>query len=166
MTDPTLAQLPAVDWNRRPLAHLVLYIEGRYHRPFDAEVARMIALIADLVADEPRLGPAMSLLTEIREHMREHMAYEEAGLHQWVLTRPGEPVPPDLHDESAHAEVIPLLLRLSDLVGDLSAVTTGSARLFVATLAGLEESLGEHLDLENNVLHPRLAALAQSRRTA
>ncbi|MDX1585015.1 MAG: DUF542 domain-containing protein, partial [Thermoanaerobaculia bacterium] len=84
--DPDAA--PEIDWSARPITDLVRHIVERYHDPSRARLARMDALLMELVAENDseneRFLRLQRLLGVLREDLFPHMLKEETTVFPWV----------------------------------------------------------------------------------
>jgi regulator of cell morphogenesis and NO signaling len=105
---------------------------------------------------------------QLRRELEEHMAAEEAELFPACLrAEAGEPLGPAqrktlVQMEAEHSEAGALLESLSRSTSgyDATRAMCNTHRATLAGLADLERDLHEHIHEENNILFPRLAALA------
>ena len=165
------------DWNARPLADLTAHIVEAFHEPLRQELPRLQGMAARVQRHNDSYGPVLAVVLWKVE--RFHAAFEP---HMATTEREFFPIVDRLeagrciegdraqfrrlravlesdHDEAGH------VLRSLRTVTDNYEPPAGAC----ATLRGLYQGLEElepliqlHVHLENNVLFPRAAALAET----
>jgi regulator of cell morphogenesis and NO signaling len=162
------------DWSTAPLTNLVAHIQRRFHRPLNAELPRLRAML-DKVGSRhgerfPEMIPALArTFAELQDELVAHMAKEdlllfpaivelEAGVVQdWTwISQPIDVM------EAEHASAGAALAKMHDLTSGYTP-PEGACPTFRGLFHGLEELEREmhvHVHLENHVLFPRAAALA------
>jgi regulator of cell morphogenesis and NO signaling len=181
----------ATDWTRAPLADLVSHIQRRFHRPLEAELPRLRAMLEKVVSRHgdhlpETLLPLRSTFAMLQSELLEHMAREDAVLFPAVIALEhgtatcggGASAPRAAAREDwtwlerpigvlelEHASAGAALERIATLTNGY-VPPDGSCPTFRGLyhgLAELERDMHEHVHLENNVLFPRAALLARSR---
>lgn len=161
-----------VRWDREPLPALIRHILDHYHAPLKEELPRLEAMAAKVQrvhGDKvPSLAEVRDAMCALRSDLEQHMMKEERVLFPMILSGQGAlaggPVSVMEEEHDAAGELLRRLRRSTDdyRVPD-GACTTW--RALWAGLQALEESLHEHIHLENNILHRRaLGAGARSLR--
>lgn len=161
-----LAAAPAGErWLDAPLPALVAHIVEAYHRPLREELPRLETMarkVARVHADrdpERRLPAIVDTFTGLRGELEAHMAREEEALFPALLAASGDcPVAPFVDD---HEEAGAALARLRELTEGYvpPADACNTWRALWAGLAALEETMHQHVHLENNVLFARAAGV-------
>jgi regulator of cell morphogenesis and NO signaling len=180
----TSTEVDPIDWSRQPLGTLVAYIVNRYHVPLREELPRLAAM-ADKVAS--RHGERLPHLRELRDvfhtldlELHEHMTKEEAVLFPAVMSletaldgnadsTAWRWIAQPIHlMEAEHESAGAALRRLRALSNDYQppADACPTFRGLFHGLEQLERDMHRHVHLENHVLFPRAAALAQRPVTA
>ncbi len=164
------------DWTRAPLTDLVSHIQRTFHRPLEAELPRLRAMVDKVVSRHgdrlaATLLPLQTTFARLQAGLLEHMAKEDAVLFPAIVAlESGGPVSPAALGsidqpiavlEAEHAAAGAALARLSDLtdgyVPPADACPTFRGLYF--GLAELERDMHTHVHLENHVLFPRAAAM-------
>lgn len=153
---------PETCWEEEPLSDLIEHILHAYHRPLDEELPRLEALatkVARVHGDtHDSLATILSVFVGLKVELEEHMAKEEQILFPMILGGHGMMADgPIAVMRDEHDEVGAVLTRLRALTHDydLPPQACNSWRALWHGLAALEESLHQHIHLENNVLFPR-----------
>jgi regulator of cell morphogenesis and NO signaling len=183
------AAVPAGDgetsWCDAPLAALIAHIQRRYHVPLAVELPRLSAML-DKVVDRHGdhlpdvLRPLQATFARLRDELLDHMGKEDAVLFPLITeleasggaSRPGfrwtAIAQPIVVMEAEHASA-------GEALDTMRALTRGYAppewacptfRGLYYGLAELERDMHVHVHLENHVLFPRAAALAQASQAA
>ena len=170
------------DWSEEPLSAIVDHILERYHAPLREELPRLTEM-AEKVARVhgpkfPEMFPALAArMKELREELEFHMIKEEKVLFPYVValerslnegrspsTPPFGPVEgPISVMEAEHDHAGRLLEEMRRLSGGAYQPPADACNTFRALFSGLEALEREmhlHVHLENNVLFPRVVALA------
>ena len=149
-------------WDREPLADLVDFIVGTYHRRLREtfpELLRMAAKVEARHAANPHCPAGLvAQLTAMHHEVLEHLAKEERVLFPLILGGQGRmasgPVQVLEREHVAHAHDLQIIRQLThDLQPPAEACATWRA-LYLG-LQALEQELMVHIHLENNVLFRR-----------
>jgi regulator of cell morphogenesis and NO signaling len=160
--------LPGFDpsWSEASLADLVTHILVAYHQPLKEELPRLEAMARKVLQVHGEKEPEM--LTELlavflglKAELEPHMEKEEQILFPMIERGQGAladgpvEVMREEHDRAGLA-----LKRLRELTNDYEVPprACNTWRALWHGLAALEESLHQHIHLENNVLFPRALA--------
>jgi len=170
-----------------PLARLIQHIVRVHHHCVRQELPRLAEMASKLVVkrsdEHPELKRVAELVAELRDHLLAHIQKEEMVLFPFISRMDQESIaeyPPDharfrsvtdpvvimrQQHETAH-HLVAEIRRLTDgYKPPASACATLSA--FLAGLQAFEADLGQHVQLENDVLFPRaieMEAVLNSRR--
>jgi regulator of cell morphogenesis and NO signaling len=164
------------DWTRAPLTDLVSHIQRTFHRPLEAELPRLRAMVDKVVSRHgdrraATLLPLQTTFAPLQAGLLEHMANEDAVLFPAIVAlESGGPVAPaTLRSidqpiavlEAEHAAAGTALARLSDLTDGYVPPEDAcpTFRGLYYGLAELERDMHLHVHLENHVLFPRTAAM-------
>jgi regulator of cell morphogenesis and NO signaling len=160
-TTPAAAREPS--WSEATLADLVTHILGAYHQPLKEELPRLEAMARKVLEvhrdKEPEmLTELLSVYLGLRAELEPHMEKEEMILFPMIERGQGfladgpMAVMKEEHDQVGRA-----LKRLRELTNDYTVPprACNTWRALWHGLAALEESLQQHIHLENNVLFPR-----------
>ena len=154
---------PEVRWDEAPLEDVIEHILAAYHAPLREELPRLEAMARKVLdvhrdKDPDRLTELVSVYTGLQHELESHMAKEEQILFPMIRagqgSMAGAPISVMEHEhESAGAA----LRRLRELTDDyeVPAAACNTWRALWHGLAALEESLHQHIHLENNILFPR-----------
>ena len=159
----TRNDVSAQRWDEAPLKDLIEFILFNYHRPLDEELPR-IETMADKVLkvhgekDPETLSGILSTFRALKAELEQHMAKEEQILFPMIQqgqgAMAGGPISVMEHEhESAGAALVQLRKLTNDYVVPAAACNTW--RALWHGLEALEESLHQHIHLENNILFPR-----------
>ncbi|HJO37378.1 MAG TPA: iron-sulfur cluster repair di-iron protein [Vicinamibacterales bacterium] len=160
------ADASEVRWDQAPLGDLIDHILATYHRSLDEELPRLESMARKVLdvhrdKDPERLPELLSVFLGLKSELEEHMAKEEQILFPLIRSgrgaMAGGPIAAMEHD---HASAGAVLRRLQELT-DGYEVPAGACNTWRALwhgLAALEESLHQHIHLENNILFPRALA--------
>ena len=149
-------------WDRAPLAELIDFIVGTYHRRLRETFPELLRMAAKVEArhaekaDCPR-GLAAQL-ARMHEEVVEHLAKEEAVLFPLILAGQGRIAVGPVHvmemEHDAHARNLQIVRQLThDLQPPAEACATW--RALYLELQAFEQELMVHIHLENNVLFRR-----------
>ena len=153
-------------WDKVKLDDIIDHILADYHRPLKEELPRLVAMAQKVLNVHKDKDPEM--LTELTEvilglqaELEQHMAKEEQILFPMIKQGKGAradgPIAVMLQEhESAGAA----LKRLRELTHDYDVPVNAcnTWRALWHGLAALEESLHQHIHLENNILFPKALA--------
>jgi regulator of cell morphogenesis and NO signaling len=176
-----LAAEAATDWTRAPLADLVGHIQRRFHRPLEAELPRLAAMLDKVVSRHgdklpDTLPPLQATFATLQAELLAHMAKEDVMLFPAVVALEAGAAPtgaeawtwidqPIAVMETEHASAGAAIARMAELTGNYTppewACPTFRGLYF--GLAELERDMHQHVHLENHILFPRAAALARER---
>lgn len=157
---------PEQRWDSEPFDKLIQHILETYHRPLDEELPRLESMAAKVLEvhrdkDPERLTELVDVYGGLKAELQDHMAKEEQILFPMILNgqgaMAGSPISVMEHEhESAGAA----LRRLRELT-DNYEVPAEACNTWLALwhgLEALEQSLHQHIHLENNILFPRALA--------
>jgi len=160
------ADKPEQRWDSEPFDKLIQHILETYHRPLDEELPRLESMAAKVLEvhrdkDPERLSELVDVYGGLKAELENHMAKEEQVLFRMILNGQGAmaggPISVMEHEhESAGAA----LRRLRELTDDYE-VPAEACNTWLALwhgLEALEQSLHQHIHLENNILFPRALA--------
>lgn len=158
-----VGRAPARRWESAPLDELIDHILERHHRPLDAELPRLDALVRKVTAvhhdkDPKTMDGLRAAWGELQADLLPHMEKEEQLLFPWIREGQGASAgAPISVMEVEHQQVGELLSTIRRLTGayTVPAEACGSWRALWQGLEALEADLHEHIHLENNVLFPR-----------
>jgi len=155
-----------VRWDQAPLGDLVEHILVAYHEPLHEELPRLESMarkVFDVHGDKQpeTLGELLSVYLGLKAELEQHMAKEEQILFPMITSGKGAMVDGPVsvmrheHDSAAAA-----LRRLRELTSDYEVPeeACNTWRALWHGLSALEESLHQHIHLENNILFPRALA--------
>lgn len=156
----------SADWTIAPLADLCAHIAEVHHGRLRWELPRLVDLAERAVAahgaERPELHELRDVLLSLRSELEEHIIDEEQRLFPALVAGdvPGAEELAQLERE--HDEVGAALHRLRELtVGyDTARALCNTHHALLDGLHGLELDLHQHVHEENNVLFPRVRALA------
>ncbi|MGD2115972.1 MAG: iron-sulfur cluster repair di-iron protein [Acidobacteriota bacterium] len=156
--DPDLEQ-----WTEAPAADLVRHIVHAYHMPLREELPRLESMLRKVNRvhgdkDPERLGSLLSTFLKLQTELADHMAREEGVLFPEILEYGEGAVVPFEPFVDDHTEAGEALARIRELTDDYR-VPDGACNTWRALwhgLEALEESMHQHIHLENNVLFPRV----------
>ena len=151
-----------VRWDQAPLGDLVEHILAAYHTPLREELPRLEALarkVVDVHRDkQPKALPELlSVYLGLKGELEQHMAKEEEVLFPMIQSGQGAAAESPIsvmhqeHDSAGNA-----LKRLRELTDgyQVPEEACNTWRALWHGLAALEESLHQHIHLENNILFP------------
>lgn len=152
-------------WVSRPIKELIQHILDRYHAPLRTKVPGLVELshlLERVHADKPiRPEGLADLLQEVCEAVESHLDKEEKILFPLILSGRGQlaymPVQVMVQEHEDHVQN---LRRIRELTKDFAipAYACASWRELYCALIELEVELMDHINLENNVLFPRVLA--------
>ena len=156
-------------WDEAPLNDLIEFILFNYHRPLDEELPRletMATKVFNVHRDkaEETLSELLAVFQGLKAELEQHMAKEEQILFPMIQQGQGSMADgPISVMEHEHESAGAALARLRTLTNDYEVpeAACNTWRALWHGLAALEESLHQHIHLENNILFPR--ALASGR---
>lgn len=169
---------PMEPWNERPLSELTRHLAVRHHRFVREELAAIALKLADACTG-PGVVPAYlvslrTAFTRLSDLVLPHMRHEEEETFRlietvekaWQSSEPHSAANPDLHaalirltDE--HGTITEQLRVMRELRVRLAESSAPALQRILEDLATLEAHLHEYMFLENCILFPRAAALAQ-----
>jgi regulator of cell morphogenesis and NO signaling len=150
------------NWSAAPLEDLVNHILTAYHRPLWEELPRLEAMARKVLQvhhdKEPEMLPSLvSVYLGLKSELEMHMQKEEQILFPMIQRGQGFladgpiSVMREEHEEAGLA-----LKRLRELTNDYEVPprACNTWRALWHGLAALEQSLHQHIHLENNILFP------------
>jgi regulator of cell morphogenesis and NO signaling len=150
-------------WSDAPLSDLVTHVLAAYHQPLKEELPRLETMARKVLQvhgdKEPEmLTEVFALCQRLRAELEPHMEKEEQIL--FPLIQRGQGFLADgpiavMREE--HEDTGAALRRLRELTNDYEVPprACNTWRALWHGLAALEQSLHEHIHLENNILFPR-----------
>ena len=174
-TDPNTPRF--TDWEPDTL---VAYIVGHHHSYVRRTLPVILAHTRKVAASHGEANPALReialLFEEVASEMTSHMEKEELVLFPYIskvalARRTGGPTPTACFDsvdgpiqmmEHEHERAGEAMARIRDLAGDY-ALPANACTTYVVSFRELEEfekDLHVHVHLENNLLFPKLRAMA------
>ena len=155
-----------VRWDEAPLDELIDHILETYHASLREELPRLEAMAAKVVdvhrEKEPQALPELlSVYLGLKAELESHMAKEEQILFPMIKRGQGAQCRgPISVMEVEHDSAGGALARLRELTSDYEVPekACNTWRALWHGLAALEESLHQHIHLENNILFPRALA--------
>ncbi|HEY8549146.1 MAG TPA: iron-sulfur cluster repair di-iron protein [Vicinamibacterales bacterium] len=168
-------------WTDVPLHDLVGYIQERFHQPLRSELPRLSAMLARVVSRHgdrlpDTLLPLQATYQELERELLEHMAKEDGVLFPSIVTleaehAQGRPASRDWRwlaqpisvMEAEHATAGAALERMRAITGSYTPPEDAcpTFRGLYFGLSELEREMHVHVHLENNVLFPRAARMAE-----
>lgn len=154
---------PPKRWDQEPLEDLITHILIAFHKPLAEELPRL-AQMARKVNDthgakHPDMFPELlNVYLGLQAELQSHMAKEEQILFPMIQSGQGAMAGgPISVMEHEHDSAGAALARLRTLTHDyeVPADACNTWRALWHGLQALEESLHEHIHLENNILFPR-----------
>jgi regulator of cell morphogenesis and NO signaling len=154
---------PEVRWDEAPLEDVIEHILAAYHAPLREELPRLEAMARKVLdvhrdKDPERLTELVSVYTGLKHELESHMAKEEQILFPMIRAGQGSMASAPISVmEHEHDSAGAALRRLRELTDDyeVPAAACNTWRALWHGLAALEESLHQHIHLENNILFPR-----------
>ena len=157
---------PEQRWDQAPLDQLIDHIVGTYHDALREELPRLEGMASKVLkvhfdTDPARLTQLHTVFSNLKDELEQHMLKEEQILFPMIRNGKGAmAVGPVSVMEDEHTSASEALESLRQLTNDYEvpeyACTTW--RALWHGLAALEESLHQHIHLENNILFPRALA--------
>jgi regulator of cell morphogenesis and NO signaling len=152
-----------VRWDEAPLEDLIQHILGTFHVPLKEELPRLEAMtrkVKEVHHDKaPEMLPELlKVFLGLKAELEQHMVKEEQILFPMIQqgqgAMAGGPISVMEHEHDSAGRA---LHRLRELTGgyEVPAEACNTWRALWHGLAALEESLHEHIHLENNILFPR-----------
>lgn len=169
---------PDTDWLVAPLPQLIRFVVDNYHVPLGQDLPRLREMMARVEAAHGEAWPAMvgplaHDLERLADELLEHIGREERDVFpamlRWATAASAVPFDVTLTErlEADHAAIGARLKDMARVTGwfqpPVGACPT--VRVLFAELARLAEATYMHVHLENNVLFPRVTALARGRHT-
>ncbi len=171
-TDVVLAEIqkeldasakPEERWDQASLEELIDHILVTYHEPLYEELPRLETMAGKVLdvhrdKDPDTLSELQTICVDLHAELKNHMAKEEQVLFPMIRSGQGAmaggPITVMLHEHDSAATA---LRRLRELTKDyeVPAEACNTWRALWHGLAALEESLHQHIHLENNILFPR-----------
>jgi len=150
-------------WIEAPPADLVRHIVHTYHVPLREELPRLESMLRKVNRvhgdKEPeRLPRLLSTFLELEAELVDHMAREEEALFPEILQHGEEAVVPVEPFVDEHTEAGQALAKIRELTDDFQVpdAACNTWRALWHGLEALEQSMHQHIHLENNVLFPRV----------
>jgi regulator of cell morphogenesis and NO signaling len=162
---------PERRWDQAPLGDLIQHILATYHASLREELPRLESMSRQVLEahrdkDGDRLSQLLSVLLELKAELESHMAKEEQILFPMIErgqgAMAGGPVSVMEHEHDSAATA---LRRLREITDDyqIPAEACNTWRALWQGLASLEESLHQHIHLENNILFPRALEISTAK---
>ena len=154
---------PAQRWDQAPLEDLIDHILVTYHQPLKEELPRLLQMSAKVLQvhgdkDPETLSELNSVILALKNELEQHMQKEEQILFPMIRNGHGAMADgPISVMNSEHDAAGAALARLRELTDGYN-VPEGACTTWTALwhgLAALEDSLHQHIHLENNILFPR-----------
>lgn len=150
-------------WDEAPLDDIITHLLVTYHRPLDEELPRLMAMAEKVLQVHRDKAPEtlpelVSVYGALKSELEEHMAKEEQILFPMIQRGQGAMADgPISVMEHEHVIAGNALRRLRELTNDYTVPdeACNTWRALWHGLKALEESLHEHIHIENNVLFPR-----------
>jgi len=171
------------DWQREPLADLVVHITSTHHKYTREELARLAPLFDKVCGvhgkNHPELLQVRASFAGLAQELTMHMMKEEMVLFPYIVRMEEaviqhEPVLPppfgsvqnpvammEREHESAGAALRAMRQASNGYATPLDACV--SYQTLYKTLSEFEADLHRHIHLENNILFPRAIAMEQAR---
>jgi regulator of cell morphogenesis and NO signaling len=155
--------IPEERWDQASLEDLVQHILVDYHQPLQEELPRLESMAQRVLEvhgdkDPDTLSELVEVYAGLKAELDQHMMKEEQILFPMISqgqgAMAGGPVAVMEHE---HASAGAALRRLRELTKDyqVPSEACNTWRALWHGLAALEESLHQHIHLENNILFPR-----------
>jgi len=154
---------PAQRWDQASLDDLIDHILVSYHRPLDEELPRLAQMSDKVLQVHGEKDPEMfselnSVIHALKSELEQHMMKEEQILFPMILQGQGAMAggPISVMDQE-HLSAGSALERINKLTNgyEVPEQACNTWRALWHGLAALEESLHQHIHLENNILFPR-----------
>jgi regulator of cell morphogenesis and NO signaling len=166
-------------WDARPLRELTAHIVESFHDPLSAELPRLLAMARRVeerhgATSQPRAGEIAAALETFIGDLTPHSWLEESDVfplierldaHTATVTDARRFLASQSALEAEHQDAARGLAAIRRATGGRYAAPAGSCPTTIGLYYGLSELealMTLHVHLENNVLFPRAAALAQS----
>jgi regulator of cell morphogenesis and NO signaling len=155
-----------VRWDQAPLGDLIEHILATYHKPLKEELPRLEEMARKVVGvhgdkQPEKLPELLSVYLGLKAELDQHMVKEEQILFPMIQTGQGAMTGgPISVMEHEHESAGNALKRLRELTNgyDVPEEACNTWRALWHGLAALEDSLHQHIHLENNILFPRALA--------
>ena len=152
-----------VRWDEAPIDDLVEHILSAYHTPLHDELPRLETMARKVVEvhgdKRPDTFPQLlSVFVALKAELEQHLLKEEQILFPMIKSGQGAMAGgPISVMEDEHVNAGDALKRLRELTDDYQVPeeACNTWRALWHGLAALEESLHQHIHLENNILFPR-----------
>jgi len=155
-----------VRWDQAPLSELIDHILATYHAPLYEELPRLESMARKVLSvhgekDPEKLAELVTVFVALKDELDGHMAKEEQILFPMIKQGQGTmaqgPISVMEHEHNSAGEA---LKRLNTLTNGYTvpAEACNTWRALWHGLEALEESLHQHINLENNILFPRALA--------
>jgi len=157
---------PEPRWDEAPLEGLIEHILDTFHAALREELPRLQSM-ADKVLkvhvdkDPERLTELQATFAALKDELEQHMAKEEQILFPMIRAGNGAmAIGPVSVMVDEHTSAGDALKRLRELTNDYEVPeqACNTWRALWHGLAALEESMHQHIHLENNILFPRALA--------
>lgn len=155
-----------VAWDQAPLGDLIEHIVGTYHQSLREELPRLEGMARKVVQvhgdkDPERFRELLSVYLALKAELEQHMMKEEFVLFPMIRrgqgTLAGAPISVMEHEHDSAGRALERLRELTDGY-QVPSEACNTWRALWHGLAALEESLHQHIHLENNILFPRALA--------
>ncbi len=155
-----------IRWDEAPLGDLIEHILITYHKPLSEELPRLEAMARKVAEvhgskDPERLPKLHAVMSGLKVELEEHMMKEEQVLFPMIQQGQGAMAEgPITVMEHEHESAGGALRQLRELTNgyEVPVDACNTWRALWHGLAALEESLHQHIHLENNILFPRALA--------
>ena len=172
------------DWEKEPLAELIVHIRDTHHKYTRNEIVRLNALLEKVVSvhgkNHPELNNLRAVFHGLAQELSLHMMKEEKILFPYIVRleeaviqkEPILPSPfgsvqnPVAMMEHEHEDALEELRGLRELSANFTAPADAcvSHRALYQALSELAADLCQHIHLENDFLFPRAVAMEGTRR--
>ena len=160
------AQAPTERWDEKPVTELIDHILDVYHAELKEDLPRLEAMARKVLEvhgpkDPKMFSDLLATFLALKGDLDPHMMKEERILFPMIRSGAGAMAAPPIGVmRSEHETVGALLRRIRTLTHDFAVPAEACAtwRGLWQGLEGLEQSLHEHIHLENNILFPRVLA--------
>jgi regulator of cell morphogenesis and NO signaling len=152
-----------IRWDEAPLDDLIRHILAAYHEPLKEELPRLDSMarkVVDVHGDKrpETLAELLTVFRGLKAELEQHMAKEEQILFPMIQRGQGVmadgPISVMEHEHDSAGRALHRLRELTDGY-EVPAEACNTWRALWHGLAALEESLHQHIHLENNILFPR-----------
>ena len=159
-------QAPLERWDQKPLNELIDHILDVYHVELKKELPRLEAMARKVLEvygpkDPKMFSELLAAFLALKGDLDPHMMKEEQILFPMIRSGAGAMAAPPINVmRSEHDTAGALLRRIRALTHDFAVPAEACAtwRGLWQGLERLEQSLHEHIHLENNILFPRALA--------